>query len=92
MGEVYRAKDTKLGRDVAIKVLPEKLFEEKESIARFEREAKSLAAVNHSHIASLYSFEEASGRHLLVMELVEGQKPNALVDLVVNWTIAKGLK
>jgi len=73
MGEVYRARDKKLDRDVAIKVLPEKLFEEKESIARFEREAKSLAAVNHSHIASLYSFEEASGRHLLVMELVEGQ-------------------
>jgi eukaryotic-like serine/threonine-protein kinase len=73
MGEVYRAKDTKLGRDVAIKVLPEKLFEEKESIARFEREAKSLAAVNHPHIASLHSFEEVSGRHLLVMEVVEGQ-------------------
>ena len=73
MGEVYRAKDTKLGREVAIKVLPEQFFEEKESIARFEREAKSLAAVNHPHIAGLYSFEEVSGRHVLVMELAEGE-------------------
>jgi Tol biopolymer transport system component/predicted Ser/Thr protein kinase len=73
MGEVYRARDTKLGRDVAIKVLPEEFFEEKERIARFEQEAKSLAAVSHPHIAALYSFEEISGRHLLVMELVEGE-------------------
>lgn len=73
MGEVYRAKDTKLGRDVAVKVLPETFFQEKESIARFEREAKSLAAVSHPHIAALYSFEEVSGRHLLVMELAEGE-------------------
>ncbi|HMA54938.1 MAG TPA: protein kinase, partial [Acidobacteriota bacterium] len=73
MGEVYRAKDTKLGREVAVKVLPEKFFEEKESIARFEREAKSLASVNHPHIAALYSFDEVSGRHVLVMELADGQ-------------------
>ena len=73
MGEVYRARDSKLGRDVAIKVLPEEFFEEEERIARFEREAKSLAAVSHPHIAALYSFEEISGRHLLVMELVEGE-------------------
>jgi serine/threonine protein kinase len=73
MGEVYRAKDTKLGREVAIKVLPEEFFENKERIARFEREAKSLAAVSHPHIAALYSFEEVSGRHLLVMELAEGE-------------------
>jgi Tol biopolymer transport system component len=58
---------------VALKVLPEEFFEEKESIARFEREAKSLAAVSHPHIAALYSFEEISGRHLLVMELAEGE-------------------
>ena len=73
MGEVYRARDTKLDRDVAIKVLPEKFFDDKDSIARFEREAKSLAAVSHPHIAALYSFEEISGRHLLVMELADGQ-------------------
>jgi tRNA A-37 threonylcarbamoyl transferase component Bud32 len=73
MGEVYRAKDTRLGREVAVKVLPEKYFEEKESIARFEREAKLLAAVSHPNIAALHSFEEISGRHLLVMELAEGE-------------------
>ncbi len=73
MGEVYRAKDTRLGRDVAIKVLPEEFFEDKDRVARFEREAKSLAAVSHPHIAALFSFEETSGRHLLVMEVVEGQ-------------------
>jgi Tol biopolymer transport system component len=73
MGEVYRAKDMRLGRDVAIKVLPEEFFEENERIIRFEREAKSLAAVSHPNIAALYSFEEISGRHLLAMELAEGQ-------------------
>ena len=78
MGEVYRAKDTRLARDVAIKVLSEEFFEDKERVARFEREASSLAALNHPNIAAIYSFEEipgsagASGRHLLVMELVEG--------------------
>ncbi|HUM01071.1 MAG TPA: protein kinase [Thermoanaerobaculia bacterium] len=81
MGEVYRAKDTKLGRDVAIKVLPEKFFGDRESIARFEREAQSLAAVSHPHIAALYTFEEISGRHLLVMELAEGQ---TLTDRLVK--------
>ncbi|HUM01072.1 MAG TPA: serine/threonine-protein kinase, partial [Thermoanaerobaculia bacterium] len=73
MGEVYRAKDTKLGREVAIKVLPEEFFEDKDRVARFEREAKSLAALNHPGIAAVHSFEEISGRHLLVMELVEGE-------------------
>ena len=73
MGEVYKAKDTRLDRTVAIKVLPEEFFENRESVNRFEREAKSLAAVSHPHIAALYSFEEVSGRHLLVMELAEGQ-------------------
>jgi len=73
MGEVYRAKDTRLGRDVAVKVLPEEFFEDTDRVARFEREAKSLAALNHPGIAAVYSFEETSGRHLLVMELVEGE-------------------
>ncbi len=72
MGEVYRAKDTRLDRDVAIKVLPEEFFEDKERRERFEREAKALAAVNHPNIAAVYSFEEVSGRHLLVHELLEG--------------------
>ncbi len=73
MGEVWRAKDSRLGRDVAIKVLPEEFFEDKDRVARFEREAKSLAALNHPGIAAIHSFEEISGRHLLVMELVEGE-------------------
>jgi tRNA A-37 threonylcarbamoyl transferase component Bud32/Tol biopolymer transport system component len=79
MGEVYRAKDTKLGREVALKVLPEELFEDRDRVERFEREAKLLAALNHPGIAAIYSFEEIPGssssvtRHLLVMELVEGK-------------------
>ncbi|HEY3350364.1 MAG TPA: protein kinase [Thermoanaerobaculia bacterium] len=77
MGEVYRARDTRLARDVAIKVLPEELFEGEERRQRFEREAKLLASLNHPNIAAIYSFEEvfsslSSSRHLLVMELVEG--------------------
>src|SRR5882762_6096964 len=59
MGEVYRARDTKLGRSVAVKVLPEAVAADPDRIARFEREAKSLAALNHPHIAQLYGLEEA---------------------------------
>jgi eukaryotic-like serine/threonine-protein kinase len=77
MGEVYRATDTKLGRDVAIKVLPAELAQDAERLARFEREAKLLASLNHTNIAHVYGFESASldgGRsvHFLAMELVEG--------------------
>ena len=61
MGEVYKAKDSRIERTVALKVLPQEFFENKESIARFEREAQSLAAVSHPNIAALYSFEEISG-------------------------------
>src|SRR5437870_2511245 len=73
MGEVYRARDTKLGRSVAIKILPDTLAADPERIARFEREAKMLAALNHPHIAALYGMEESGSRHFLVMELVEGE-------------------
>ena len=73
MGEVYRAKDPRLAREVAVKVLPEEFFEGEERGQRFEREAKLLAALNHPNIAAIYSFEESGGRHLLVMELVEGE-------------------
>jgi len=73
MGEVYRATDSKLGRDVALKVLSEEFFEDKERVARFEREAKLLAALNHPNIAAIYSFQEDGGRHILVMELIEGE-------------------
>jgi serine/threonine-protein kinase len=73
MGEVYRARDTKLGRPVAIKVLLAAVALDAERIARFEREAKLLAALNHPHIAALYGMEEAEGQQFLVMELVEGE-------------------
>jgi serine/threonine protein kinase/Tol biopolymer transport system component len=73
MGEVYRARDTKLGREVALKVLPETVEKDPERIARFEREAKSLAALNHPHIATLFGMERDASRHVLVMELVEGE-------------------
>ena len=73
MGEVYRARDTKLGRDVAIKILPEALSRDRERLDRFEREAKLLAALNHTNVATLYGLEESDGRQFLVMELVEGE-------------------
>ena len=72
MGEVYRARDTKLDRDVAIKVLPEEFAKDNERLARFEREAKLLASLNHPNIASIYGLEEADGVKALVLELVEG--------------------
>jgi serine/threonine protein kinase len=72
MGEVYRATDMRLGRRVAVKVLPDALAQDPERIARFEREAKLLASLNHANIAALYGLEEFGGRHFLVMELVEG--------------------
>ena len=79
MGQVYRARDTRLGREVAIKVLPEAVENDPERVARFEREAKSLAALNHPNIAMLLGLEQAGTRHLLVMELVEGE---TLADLL----------
>ena len=72
MGEVYRARDTKLDRDVAIKVLPEEFAADGERLARFEREAKLLASLNHPNIASIYGLEESDGVKALVLELVEG--------------------
>ena len=73
MGEVYRARDTKLGRDVAIKVLPEAFSKDRERLDRFEREARLLAQLNHTNIATIYGLEELDGQRLLVMELVEGE-------------------
>ncbi len=72
MGEVYRAKDQKLGRDVAIKLLPEEFAKDADRVARFQREAKLLASLNHNNIASIYGFEESDGTHILVLELIEG--------------------
>jgi hypothetical protein len=73
MGAVYRATDTSLGRQVAIKVLPDAFAHAAERLARFEREAKTLAALNHPHIAAIYGFERSGGTQALVMELVEGE-------------------
>ena len=72
MGEVYRARDTKLNRDVAIKVLPDSFASDADRLARFTREAQTLASLNHPHIAQIYGLEESNGVRALVMELVEG--------------------
>ena len=73
MGQVYRATDTTLDRQVAIKILPDAFASDSERLARFEREAKTLASLNHPHIAAIYGFEKSAGMHALVMELVEGE-------------------
>ena len=73
MGEVYRATDTKLGRDVAIKLLPAEVAGDPERLARFQREAKLLASLNHPHIATIHGLEESDGKPFLVLELVEGE-------------------
>ena len=72
MGEVYRARDTRLNRDVAFKVLPDTVAADADRVARFKREAQVLASLNHPHIASIYGFEDSGGTHALVLELVEG--------------------
>ena len=79
MGEVYRARDTRLGRDVAVKVLPQAVAASAERLARFEREAKTVASLNHPNIITLHSIEEADGIRFLTMELVEGQS----LDLIL---------
>src|SRR6202051_2269378 len=84
MGEVYRAKDTKLKRDVALKVLPDAFARDPERMARFQREAEVLASLNHSNIAQIYGVEERA----LAMELVEGDAPKGPMALDDAWKIA----
>jgi eukaryotic-like serine/threonine-protein kinase len=79
MGEVYQAKDQKLGRDVAIKVLPEEFARDADRVARFQREAKLLASLNHTNIAAIYGLEKSNETNFLVLELVEGQ---TLADMI----------
>jgi eukaryotic-like serine/threonine-protein kinase len=86
MGEVYRARDTRLNRDVAIKVLPHLVAQDPDRLARFEREAQALAALNHPHIAQVYGLEQAGPAQAIVMELVEGP---TLEELIVG---ARGLQ
>ena len=79
MGEVYRARDSRLGRDVAIKILPGSVADDRERLRRFEQEAKALAALNHPNIVTIHALEEADGVHFLAMELVEGTPLNRLI-------------
>jgi serine/threonine protein kinase len=73
MGEVYRARDTKLHRDVALKILPDAFTNDRDRLARFEREAQTLAALNHPHIAHIHGLEDRDGVPALVMEFVDGE-------------------
>src|SRR6187401_549361 len=73
MGQVYQARDAKLGRDVALKVVLEEFLADRDRLLRFEREARMLAALNHPNIATLHGIEQADGRHFLIMELVPGR-------------------
>jgi serine/threonine protein kinase len=73
MGEVYRAEDTRLGRHVALKVLPEEMASDPARLSRFQREARTVASLSHPNIVTLFSVEEDGGTHFLTMELVEGR-------------------
>ncbi len=79
MGEVYRARDSRLGREVAINVLPDAFTKDLERLARFEREARVLASLNHPNIGSIYGLEESNGTRFLVLELVPGE---TLADMI----------
>ena len=79
MGRVYAAEDTKLGRMVALKLLPPPLAEDRARLERFRREARAVASLNHPNIVTLYSVEEAEGLHFLTMELVEGERLDRLI-------------
>src|SRR6476620_2998480 len=94
MGEVYRAHDTKLNRDVALKVLPDSFANDPDRLARFQREAQVLASLNHPNIAHIHGLEESGGVRALVMELVEGEDlaqrlARGPIPLDEAWPIAK---
>src|SRR6185436_12469711 len=79
MGEVFRARDTKLNRDVALKVLPDSFASDPERLARFTREAQTLAALNHSNIAHIHGLEEAGAVRAIVMEFVDGEELSRVI-------------
>ena len=81
MGEVYRAEDTKLGRSVALKVLPQEFVADENRLARFSREAQILASLNHPNIAGIHGLEQADGITALALELVEGESFSVLNQL-----------
>src|SRR6476661_4989873 len=87
MGEVYRARDTKLNRDVALKILPEAFALDGDRVARFRREAQVLASLNHPNIAHIHGFEDSGSTHALVLELVEGP---TLADRIARGPIPLG--
>ena len=87
MGEVYRAKDTKLKREVAIKILPEEFSRDADRLSRFQREAEVLASLNHPNIAAIYDLEETKESRYLVLELVEGE---TLADRIARGPIPPG--
>ena len=80
MGKVFRAEDTKLKREVALKVLPSDLADDEERLTRFQREAESIAALNHPNIVTIYSVEEDGGTHFLTMELVGGKSLDKIIQ------------
>src|SRR6202795_136811 len=80
MGEVYRAKDTRLGRDVALKILPESFAREPERLHRFEQEARAVAALNHPNILAVFDIGQHNGLPYLVTELLEGESLRAVLD------------
>src|SRR5437660_3244516 len=81
MGEVYRAKDTRLNRDVALKILPDTFTHDLGRLARFRREAQVLASLNHPHIGAIYGLDEANGQQFLVLELVDGESLDKRIAL-----------
>ena len=85
MGEVYLARDSKLDREVAIKVLPDILTRDAERVARFEREAKLLASLNHPNIAAIHGFDDSDGTRFLVMEYVEGETLAQRLKSAIAW-------
>ncbi len=87
MGEVYRARDSKLDREVAIKVLPDAFTHDAERLARLQREAKLLASLNHPNIGSIYGLEEFNGKRFLVLELVPGE---TVADYVKRQRVGEG--
>ena len=89
MGEVYRAHDPRLKRDVALKVLPAELASEPERLGRFQREAETLAALNHPHIVTIFSVEEAEEHRFLTMELIDGRSLDQLFESGVTEVFAR---
>jgi serine/threonine protein kinase len=89
MGEVYRAADSKLGRDVALKVILPEFPQDVQLMARFHREAQVLASLNHTNIASIYGLEESGGVRALVMELVEGQYDFGQTLSIPNYDVTR---